>query len=180
MPAKRKKGFGDEFSVICGMDEEFVRHIYSEDGKIDDKEYASTNTQKHFIGKVFGKMLISEQDKKPTWNKVIYNTVPWGGGCNGRTKWQNLTETNRVEYRFWFLNANEYKVVMKITMWTNGCEGKHVFLRTMIEVDGSTSPTRDEGNWVFVYYFTPTADEMQKNNNSGTFKFKVDIIMRTK
>jgi hypothetical protein len=172
----------DKYPVVhaTGPDE-FVRHVYWHEADTGRVEFASENVEKGFLGAtarkkaIFGKLLVSSKEAGPTWNHVIENTTPGGyGGVNHKTKWTQLEKKNRAEFRFWG-NWTEYEVVVKVDM----CTAEKVFLRTLIDMDGSASATMADKK-SFQAYFTPTAEELEKNNNNTTFQFKTDVVMHTK
>jgi hypothetical protein len=162
---------------------EFVRHIFWQVAETNAKEeYASDNTKKSFIGSfgrdeaaIFGKLLVSTRKMCKHNTAPTVNTIPWGSGVNHSTKWTSPLD-NRCEFRFWGRHK-DYCVTVRVDLYTH-C--RNFKLRTLIDdVDSSTAASSEDPKSVQTY-FTPTADELEKNNYSTEFNFRANVVMCTK
>ncbi len=162
---------------------EFVRHLYEQKADTSRQEHASDNVPKHTIGKMgtgmgmnFGKLLISHVVKTPPYlgyGYAYHNTVPWGGcGPNHHTAWTQPNQKNRVEFRVWG-GRRYYSMKVLVSMWTMD----RIFLRTLIDDTDGVNP---DDNAAVQTYFTPSPEDLIKNNNKTVFIFKADIQITAK
>jgi len=153
---------------------DYVRRTFLAECDTSTRLYATESASRSLIGDMFVNILVSQPDRMPTWDTLVYNTLPPNyRGPNTRSEWVEKMQSNKVELRF---TGNKIPGGLRanVSMWTKHPIDETIRLRTLID-SGGAPLIHDGHSWVYTTYFTPSVQDLRKNRGRSTFNFKVDV-----
>ena len=174
MPKRSKRVMVDVSHSERPAYEDYVRRTFLAPCDTCTRSYATESACRSLIGNMFVNILVSQPDHVPSWDTLVYNTLPPNyRGPNTRSEWIETTQSNKVELR---ITGNKIPGALQanVSMWTKDSSDETIRLRTLIDTTGPPL-IHDGHSWVYTTYFTPSVQDLRRNQGRSIFNFRVDV-----